>query len=616
MTPRGRWLGFLGLGGFFLGTLREQSDLSLLSLSVLLWLLLRFSIHWWRLNVVLPQIRMTRRVNGRENPAGILYVGRTAIVQLRVFRTRGRLPSGIVLHDVLPENLEHVAIPLQNPLRESHSVTGWPENDSIAADDQNLQEASGLTVDTGHRWSPAEPLSEITLTYAVKARGAGEVTQPGLQVVVEDIAGLFRAVRFLPAPQEFRILPDYAKAVDSQPLLKRVNALPQHGVHRLKRSGMGCELLDLREYVMGDPPKSIAWKASARRDHLMTRQYESEVPVRVQLFMDGSYSTRIGGFGLRMIDQMNYVASSIARTAVSAGDPLGAFLFDERRIIRVASMTGERGFYQLLNALSDFSVSRVPPPERLTQRMIDTALAICGERYPELLEDYANPVPFTIFPLIPGRRRAFHNRCQLAAILAHLSGYDTAKQVRLIEDDALMAVSLQRFLTRSGAAWMDPVVAPKNAAQQYDVPRLEVLSQALSRAVAHAHDHEVFVVLADLVEMTPAISYLLPAVRAVLARHHRIAFVCPSPIFQRSGRGGLSPRSDQTKESAEKTDAESLMLQAERVRLNELSERLKKELSRLGAVVTFSGENEAIRMIQSEIQLARTGRSSSVRALQ
>ena len=65
------------------------------------------------------------------------------------------------------------------------------------------------------------------------------------------------------------------------------------GVHRLRSGGSGSELLDLRDYRTGDPPKTIAWKVSARRDRLITKVFENEVPIRCTLFVDVSSSVRV-----------------------------------------------------------------------------------------------------------------------------------------------------------------------------------------------------------------------------------------------------------------------------------------------------------------------------------
>src|SRR5207302_354096 len=65
------------------------------------------------------------------------------------------------------------------------------------------------------------------------------------------------------------------------------------GMHRLYRPGSGSELLDLRDYQPGDPPRTIAWKVSARRDKLITKELEREVPVRCTLLLDTSRSVLV-----------------------------------------------------------------------------------------------------------------------------------------------------------------------------------------------------------------------------------------------------------------------------------------------------------------------------------
>lgn len=53
--------------------------------------------------------------------------------------------------------------------------------------------------------------------------------------------------------------------------------LPRHGAmaqQEFERSG-GDELAALRAYHPGDPPRNIAWKASARRDELLVKEFET-----------------------------------------------------------------------------------------------------------------------------------------------------------------------------------------------------------------------------------------------------------------------------------------------------------------------------------------------------
>ncbi len=561
MTALARWLALPAIAGLFLGVLRQQTGLSLLSLSVLTWILVEWAYFTWRVMYELPQLKFERSVNGRTEPNGILWAGRQVSVEVRLTTSLIGIGANVQIRDVIPENI---------------SV---------------LDQDNDVTIRSRVR--------SAVFRYRGRVLGAGQLRLPGFRIVMTDRQGFFRAERFIPLVQNFRVLPAFQNIGDAQPTVKRINALPQHGIHRLQRSGMGSELLELREYAAGDPPKSIAWKVSARRDKLMTRQYESEVPVRLQLFVDGSIGTRAGGYGMRLIDQMNYVAASVAKAAVSVGDPVGAMLFDERGLRRIPSGTGDRGFHRLLEALSDFSVNPAPVPDRLSNQLLDAAMSVAAEQFPELLDARVNHIPFLLFPISPWAQRRLRERYRLAAVLAQLYKLSPVKQLQLVYDDPLMATFAQHFLSQSGLSWMEPVVSVRNRGFHDGMARMEILSAALSQAVTRARDNEVFVILADLLECVPSLSHLMPAIKMALARHHRVAIVCPSPTF-------LRPTAESTE--IRSMSAEDLLLAAEQTRTRELAARLQYELRRTGAAVAISGEANAIQLVLSQMSIARTGR--------
>ncbi|MEO2013746.1 MAG: DUF58 domain-containing protein [Fuerstiella sp.] len=561
MTARSRWLVLLGIAGFGLGILRNQNALAWSSLSILVWLFAEWLWFYWRVWRELPALQFTRQVNGRTESTGLVWAGRTVSVSVKITSGSRRRSPVLIIRDVLPENLE--------------IVSGKNERAIISKSTSN------------------------SFCYEGRARGIGTLVLPGIRLRLQDAQGFFVTERFIPLQQTFRVLPAYASVNDSQPLVKRMNSLPQHGIHRLQRAGMGSELLELREYVPGDPPKSIAWKVSARRDMLMTRQYESEVPVRVYLFIDGSVGTRIGGFGRRLIDQMSYVAGSVARSAISAGDPVGAVLFDERGQRRIRPGGGERGFHNLLEHFTDFAVPPKPPAQRLSPALINAAMRLCGEHYPELLDPQINQVPFTFFPIAPWTRRRFYRRTVLANVMAGLYGLSISQIVELVHDDRMMAQFAQRLLNEAGVSWMPPLVETRDQGFHDGMATMELLSKAITESVATARDNEVYVVLANLLECATNISYVVPAIKLALARHHRVILVCPTPAFRR-------PQPQHSTDVG--TSAEELLEQAEGLRSRELASRLQRELRRLGASVAFSGEQEAIRMVLTETELARTGR--------
>lgn len=620
MTTRVRWLILPAAVGLFLGMLRGQATLAMLSLSVLLWILVEWAMFCWRVWYQLPQLQLTRLVNGRGDPTGTLWCGRPVRIVLQVECQTGRLQPLMQIRDVLPENVEvlsrqpqpcanrtsqNAASDVRRMLDDSPGSPNTVPANTAAGTGTGTGTGKTAELQTGNHLTLTLPVSQISWAYDVRLRAAGRVMLPGVRVVLQDANGLFRVERFIDVRQEFRVLPAYAESDSPQPIIKRVNALAQHGIHRVQRSGMGSELLELREYVPGDPPKSIAWKVSARRDKLMTRQYESEVPVRVQLLVDGTLGTRVGGFGRRLLDQMTYVAASVARSAISVGDPVGAILFDERGQRRIAAGGGDRSFFNLLEALSEFSVPPSAPAIRLSNSLLNMATNVCGERFPELLDDRFNQVPFFFFPLSPWKRRIQHVRTMLAGAFAQIFALSPATQVRLIHDDGLMGVYMQHFLLLTGMSWMEPVTMPRERGFHDGMPRMQMLSEAIRAAVAHARDNEVLVICSDLLDCAPAISHLMPALKMAVGRHHRIAVVCPSPTFIRATSKTVSPRSD---------SAADLLLAAEQIRNRDLMQRLNIQLRRLGISVAMSGEANAIRMVLAETEIARSGRSSSARS--
>src|SRR6185295_1254251 len=119
MTARGRWMALPAMIGLFLGVLQRTSELSLLSLSVLLWLAAEWALFCWRVRYELPRLQIERMVNGLSEPTGRLWAGRTATIVVKVTLKPGRfstvsrfrsiadsLGPVVLIHDVVPENIE------------------------------------------------------------------------------------------------------------------------------------------------------------------------------------------------------------------------------------------------------------------------------------------------------------------------------------------------------------------------------------------------------------------------------------------------------------------------------------------------------------------------------
>ncbi len=101
--------------------------------------------------------------------------------------------------------------------------------------------------------------------------------------------------------------------------------LPRHGAQaqrEVERSG-GDELAALRTYQTGDPPRNIAWKASARRDELLVKEFET--PRGHEVVLDYASPARTGARGSPRATCRLGVHGRIATHAVCAEPAAGAY---------------------------------------------------------------------------------------------------------------------------------------------------------------------------------------------------------------------------------------------------------------------------------------------------
>jgi len=565
LTPRGHFLLILGIVGTGVGVFNAQELLALTSLSVLVWLFFEWVLFRWRADIQLRGFVCERTVNGSQAPIGRFWTMRTVRVSVRIIPKSAMRIPWLLLEDVLPESLE-------------------------CADEKNLVD--------GHLQGE-EPFE---FQYTATPLGAGAVTLTGVTVRFSDLQGLFTTQRFLPCRQSYRILPTCIDVETNRQMTKQVNSLPPPGIHRIQRAGMGSELLELREYIPGDPPKSIAWKVSAKRDVLMTRQYESEVPVRTTLFVDASFGTRFGAFGMRPIDQIILVAASIARSTISLRDPVGLVWFDNAHSKSIPAGLGERHFYRLLDELTKCAEATSPPMARLSEPLLNYTWSALQDRRPELLHPRTNQIPFRLFPVRPHLRFLMQRRTRLAAALTELYGLPASASARLQQDDLQLAPLCQKFLAESGLAWTWPVVERRGREVHDWDARFDTLTAAVTNAIARGRDNELFVLMLDMVDYTGSLERLKQIVRLARARHHRVVLICPWP----------DENTNSTPESSSKKDEIELLVErAERARLSAATKRLKRELRRMGVPVSFMANRRAIQLTLIEADLARSGRSAT-----
>ena len=148
--------------------------------------------------------------------------------------------------------------------------------------------------------------------------------------------------------------------------------LHEMGPRRTRMRAEGSEFESLREYVKGDDPRIIDWKASARRRHFVVRNHQAERGQHLVLAIDAGRHMRENILGRERADIALAACMLLASRAQRYGDRLGVMVFDQR--IRHLSPPGRVNLARLANTLTGVETRMVEPNYPL-------AMATLGRTY-------------------------------------------------------------------------------------------------------------------------------------------------------------------------------------------------------------------------------------------
>jgi uncharacterized protein (DUF58 family) len=252
-----------------------------------------------------------------------------------VYHVRSRWPRAlrVTLHDALPPALAR--------------VDGEPAGGVVAAG------------------------GELSLPFAVVGGARGMHPAGPVAVRVAGPLGLLdRWLRYAPG-DAVTVVPSLA-GVRRYRLLALQHRLRDVGVRSTRRRGEGTSFSNLREYAVGDDPRRIDWKATARRGKAITREYTVEQGQTVVIAIDaGRLMTQLAGARPRF----EYALSSalvLADVAISSGDQVGLLLFDDEVRAFVPPARGRVALQRLRDALVPAQATMAEPDYAAAFRTLAT----------------------------------------------------------------------------------------------------------------------------------------------------------------------------------------------------------------------------------------------------
>lgn len=211
----------------------------------------------------------------------------------------------------------------------------------------------------GLPWVGTLPAGEhVELAYAVHFTKRGRHIFAPAHVLATSRLGLWQRQYRPGTVGETRCYPNYEPIV-RYTLLATANREEQMGIVKRRRKGATLDFRQLREYQDGDILSKVDWKATARRQTLISREFEEQRDQSVLLVPDCGRRMRAMDGELSQFDHCLNAMLLIAYIALKQGDEVGVAGFGGiQRWLK--PVKGLPAMPRLLNHLYDYEATTEP----------------------------------------------------------------------------------------------------------------------------------------------------------------------------------------------------------------------------------------------------------------
>ncbi|HET8569283.1 MAG TPA: DUF58 domain-containing protein [Candidatus Limnocylindria bacterium] len=187
-------------------------------------------------------------------------------------------------------------------------------------------------------------------TYVARPRHRGSYRFGRIHSRQRGPLGLVERQSAVAADAPANVYPDLREVRRYDVTLRRGLAYDA-GQRRARTPGAGSLFERLREHLPDDDPRSISWKATARRGRLISVEYESERQQRVLVLVDAGrmMSSTLGE--LTKLDHAVNTALMLAYVATAKGDEVGFLGFADAVRAYAPPRRGRRQFLALTEEL-------------------------------------------------------------------------------------------------------------------------------------------------------------------------------------------------------------------------------------------------------------------------
>lgn len=217
------------------------------------------------------------------------------------------------------------------------------------------------------------------ISYTLRPLERGPLTIGPCHVQITSPLGFWQIRYHSGTDSPVKVYPDFM-AIAAYTLLATDNHTSQIGIKRKPRRGTGLEFQQLREYRRGDSLRQLDWKATARRQKLISREYQDERDQQIVLLVDSGQRMRAKDDELSHFDHSLNAMLLVSYIALRQGDSVSVMSFGESNRW-IPPQKGAERVKNLLNGMYDLQAGRCAPDysaaaEKLSQLQQKRSLVI------------------------------------------------------------------------------------------------------------------------------------------------------------------------------------------------------------------------------------------------
>jgi uncharacterized protein (DUF58 family) len=174
-----------------------------------------------------------------------------------------------------------------------------------------------------------KPGQLFRLTYSLVPVTRGEFVFGALHVFVATPVGLLARRYSFNREVMVKVYPSYMQ-MRKYELMAISNRLSEVGIKKIRRIGRHMEFDQIRDYIKGDDIRTINWKATARKGHIMVNQYQDEKSQQVFCVVDMGRSMQMPFNGMTLLDYAINTSLVISNIAMQKHDKAGLITFNDK----------------------------------------------------------------------------------------------------------------------------------------------------------------------------------------------------------------------------------------------------------------------------------------------